>query len=236
MGVDFRLILCYNIKTQYAAAANVMVRESVSGGYMSKLKPGAKTLLLSIIMSSPGPLVAGISLLNGKSTTQIADFVRRSAEFLAIVVSFIIFSIISKKDESEVEKIRSFEKRSDIYVGSMMCLAGVVMAILTATVSHEDKGNVVPGLVIAILSISGNCIFWRKYVLLNKLGQSRIFSSQARLYRGKTIVDAGVIIALSAVIISPDSVVTICLDLMGSVIVAFYLIYNGAKTIRGRNE
>ena len=40
---------------------------------MSEKKSGAKTLLWSIIMSSPGPLVVGLGLIAGKSSTQIED-------------------------------------------------------------------------------------------------------------------------------------------------------------------
>ena len=47
---------------------------------MANKKSGEKTLLWSVIMSSPGPLVVGLGLLSGRSSTQIADFVRRSAE------------------------------------------------------------------------------------------------------------------------------------------------------------
>ena len=57
---------------------------------MNDRKSGAKTLLWSIIMSSPGPLVVGLGLLAGRSSTQIADFVRRSAELLAIIMSFVV--------------------------------------------------------------------------------------------------------------------------------------------------
>ena len=53
---------------------------------MLEKKSGAKTLLWSVIMSSPGPLVVGLGLLAGSSATQIADFVRRSAELLAIIM------------------------------------------------------------------------------------------------------------------------------------------------------
>ena len=44
---------------------------------MSNKKSGERTLLLSVLMSSPGPLVVGLGLLSGRSSTQIADFVRR---------------------------------------------------------------------------------------------------------------------------------------------------------------
>ena len=58
---------------------------------MNDKKSGAKTLFWSIIMSSPGPLVVGLGLLAGRSSTQIADFVRRSAELLAIIMSFVVY-------------------------------------------------------------------------------------------------------------------------------------------------
>ena len=47
-------------------------------------KSGSRTLLLPVLMSAPGPLVVGLGLLAGCSSTQIADFVRGSAELLAL--------------------------------------------------------------------------------------------------------------------------------------------------------
>ena len=48
-------------------------------------KSGKRTLLLSVLMSAPGPLIIGLGLTVGRSTTQLADFFRRSAELLAII-------------------------------------------------------------------------------------------------------------------------------------------------------
>ena len=59
-------------------------------------KSGSRTLLWSVLMSSPGPLVVGLGLLAGRSSTQIADFVRRSAELLAIIMSFIVYKLTTK--------------------------------------------------------------------------------------------------------------------------------------------
>ena len=56
-------------------------------------KSGSRTLLMSVLMSAPGPLVVGLGLLSGRSSTQIADFVRRSAELLAIIMSFVVYRI-----------------------------------------------------------------------------------------------------------------------------------------------
>ena len=53
-------------------------------------KSGTKTLLWSVIMSAPGPLIIGLGLMVGRSSTQIADFVRRSSELLAIIMAYAI--------------------------------------------------------------------------------------------------------------------------------------------------
>ena len=45
---------------------------------MNQKQSGSRTLMWSVIMSSPGPLVVGLGLLAGRSSTQIADFFRRS--------------------------------------------------------------------------------------------------------------------------------------------------------------
>ena len=41
---------------------------------MKKGKSESRTLLWSVIMSSPGPLVVGLGLIAGRSSTQLADF------------------------------------------------------------------------------------------------------------------------------------------------------------------
>ena len=55
-----------------------------------------KTLLLSIILSLPAPFIVGFSLFIGNSSTQIADFIRRTSELISIIIAFIVYSITSK--------------------------------------------------------------------------------------------------------------------------------------------
>ena len=198
---------------------------------MQEKKSGAKTLLWSVIMSSPGPLVVGLGLLAGSSSTQIADFVRRSAELLAIIVSFAVYTRLAKDTfRNRVDK-QKVERRSNIFVGIMMCIAGTIMAVLAFTMRQEDKGNVVPGLAIAVLGVIANSIFWRKYTRLNKATPDAILAVQARLYRAKTLVDISVTIALLSVLIAPQSKVSHWFDLVGSLVVAIYLVWCGLKTI-----
>ena len=198
---------------------------------MANKKSGAKTLLWSIFMSSPGPLVVGLGLIAGRSSTQIADFVRRSAELLAIIMSFVVYTMTQKDSVCDEKKKQIFEKRSNIFVGSMMCLAGVIMAVLALTVQNTEKGNVIPGLAIAVLGVVANSIFWAKYTRLNKTEPNAILAVQARLYRAKTLVDISVTVALTSVLIAPQSTVSYWLDMIGSLIVAIYLAWCGAQTI-----
>ena len=198
---------------------------------MSKKKSGVKTLLWSVIMSAPGPLVVGLGLIAGRSSTQIADFVRRSAELLAIIMSFVVYTMTQKDGVCDEVRKRKMERRSNIFVGSMMCLAGAIMAVLAFAINNEDKGNVIPGLVIAVLGVIANSIFWVKYTRLNKAEPNAILAVQARLYRAKSLVDMSVTVALAAVLINPTSAVSYWLDLIGSLIVALYLIWCGARTI-----
>ena len=198
---------------------------------MKKNKSGTKTLLWSVIMSSPGPLIVGLSLLRGRSSTQIADFVRRTAEFLSIVASYIVYKRTQKDGVCTAEQKRTMEHRTNIFVGCMMCLAGLVMLAVALTNGNADKGNVIPGLVIALLSASANSIFWQKYARLNKSEPNSILAVQARLYRAKTLVDASVSVALTAVLLLPGSRAAYWIDLIGSLGVAAYMIWCGAKNI-----
>ncbi len=199
---------------------------------MENKKSGARTLLWSVIMSSPGPLVVGLGLIAGRSSTQIADFIRRSAELLAIIMSFAVYQITAKNGEWDEIRRKKSEQRSNLFVGAMMCLAGTFMAVLALTAERGDKGNVIPGLAIAVMGVVANSIFWYKYTKLNKAEPNAILAVQSRLYRAKTLVDSSVTIALVSLWIAPQSEISYWLDMIGSLIVAFYLACCGVKTVR----
>lgn len=194
-------------------------------------KSGSRTLLMSVLMSAPGPLVVGLGLLAGRSSTQIADFVRRSAELLAIIMSFVIYQITTKERACDEAKRTKLEKRSNTFVGAMMCLGGAFMILLAFLSDTADKGNVIPGLAIAVMGVIANTAFWIKYTRLNQKQPNAILQVQSRLYRAKSLVDGCVTAALLSVVIAPGSQVSYWLDFVGSLIVAVYLICCGVQTI-----
>lgn len=201
---------------------------------MNNQKSGSRTLLMSVLMSAPGPLVVGLGLLSGRSATQIADFFRRSSELLAIIMAYAVYRITGRMDAGDSSRKARLERLSNLFVGAMMCLGGTIMLALTFFSETEDKGNVIPGLAIALLGVIANTLFWRKYTRLNRQQPNAILAVQARLYRAKSLVDGFVTIALLSVVIAPMSPVSLWLDFIGSIIVAIYLIRCGIQTIRER--
>lgn len=198
---------------------------------MSNKRSGSRTLLMSVLMSAPGPLVVGLGLLAGRSATQIADFVRRSSELLAIIMAYLTYQLTTKEGQSDPQRKAKLERRSNLFVGAMMCLGGSIMMLLALLSQNTDKGNVIPGLSIAVLGVIANTLFWRKYTLLNKKEPNPVLAVQARLYRAKSLVDICVTTALLSVLLLPGSELSYWLDKIGSAIVAAYLVFCGIQTI-----
>ena len=197
-----------------------------------KKNAGERTLLTSVILSAPGPIVVGIGLFLGRSSTQYADFVRRTAELVAIIVSLLVYQALHKTGAADESRARRLEGVANTFVGGAMCLSGVVMAFLALFSTAGQKGNVIPGLVIALLGVTANTWFWLRYKKLSKDGRSAILTAQSRLYRAKSLVDACVTIALLAVALAPLSQAARYMDLGGSLMVAVYLVYSGVSVLR----
>ncbi|NLM39035.1 MAG: cation transporter [Firmicutes bacterium] len=198
-----------------------------------KAKSGERTLLASVLLSSPGPIILGAALFAGRSATQLADFVRRTAELVAMVVSLVIYRSVHG-GELDVVRQERLERAAALAVGAAMCLSGAVMVVLALFSSSQVQGNVVPGLIIAILGVCTNSWFWLRYRKLSRVTQDVILSAQSRLYAAKSLVDACVTIALAFVVIAPNTPAASLIDSAGSAVVAVYLVAAGVSTIRDK--
>lgn len=241
---------------------------------------GERTLLWSLLLSAPGPLVTGFAVVSSRSTTQLADFLRRTTELVAIFVSWWVYRALrrgdaaqgSETDDSDdgmapadeaagkcrligmsgapndgmapadeaaggetdwTEKVR-LERLANLCVGGAMLLSGVVMLCIAVFGSAwgQDKGNVIPGLTIAFLGLITNTWFWLRYQAMNRERHDSVIAAQSSLYRAKSLVDLCVVTALGAVAVAPLHPVTQYIDVIGSVIVALFLVWNGAGVIR----
>ena len=198
-------------------------------------KSGLRTLALSVFMSAYGPIILGLGLTVGHSTTQIADFTRRTAELLALITALIVY-ILTNKQEMDPEQKRSLERKGNRFSGIIMCVSGFSMLLLSFLSTDGDKGNVVPALVIAFLGAVANSIFWRRYTTLYNGQGNAILGVQARLYGAKTAVDVCVTLALAAVLAFPGTKASYWIDRIGSMLVSLYMIRCGIKTILEQRE
>lgn len=198
-----------------------------------KKTQGERTLITALLLSSPGPLVTGISAAMSLSTTQIADFLRRSTELVAVFVSWLIYRKLHYTELTTTEQQR-WERLADLCVGVAMAGGGVTMLLLARSrlSSYEASGRVSMGLTIAVLGLLTNTWFWLRYRFLAREQADVIIAGQRELYRAKACVDVCVVTALTAVAIAPLHPVTRYVDLVGSITVSAYLLWNGVKMIR----
>ena len=199
-------------------------------------KSGYRTLLISVLMSSYGPVILGLGLRVGHSSTQIADFTRRTAELLALVVAFIVYAVTNRRQDMAESQKQELERKGNLFTGVIMCVSGLSMLMLSVLSADTDKGNVIPALAIAFLGVVANSIFWRRYTSLYRKQGNAILGVQARLYGAKTAVDVCVVTALAAVLIFPGTKASFWLDRIGSMLVSLYMIRCGILTIMEQNK
>jgi divalent metal cation (Fe/Co/Zn/Cd) transporter len=191
---------------------------------------GERTLRASVLLSAPGPLVLGMALFYGRSSTQLADFIRRTAELAAIVVSWMVYRRLA--GEPDAAHRSRLERTARLSVGAAMCLSGAAMAFVALYSPGDEQGNVLPAFVIAALGLAVNGYFWLRYRRLNKQTPDAILDVQSRLYRAKTLVDGCVAAALTVVALSPGTPAARAVDLGGSLVVAAYLFLSGLSNLK----
>lgn len=190
-----------------------------------------KILLTSLLLSAPGPLVTGIALVTSHSTTQLADFLRRGMELVAIFVSWWVFRRLHRGAALDEAGQARFERAAGLSAAGAMSLSGVVLLVvaLSRLTTFTPGGSVTMGLIIAVLGLVTNGWFWRRYATLSREQYSPVIETQLQLYRAKTTVDLCVVIALASVAIAPGHPATRYVDLLGSLIVAGYLLWTGLR-------
>lgn len=196
-------------------------------------KKGGGTLLTALLLSAPGPLVTGISAIMGRSVTQLADFIRRTAELVATFVSWWVFHRLEKHPEYEKEERCRLERLANRAVSLAMLLSGAILFIVGVISLFQytpSSGNVVMGFVIAVLGLITNSIFWLRYRKLARQEGDSVIQGQQALYRAKALVDCCVVAVLAFVLAAPNHSAVQYLDAGGSMAVALYLLYSGLRT------
>src|SRR5690625_1239581 len=195
-----------------------------------------RTLLVSWLLSSPGPIVTGIAVAMSSSATQIADAIRRTVELAALITGWWVFR--RRQRTASQEDVARLERRAELTVAVAMGLSG--LAMLTIGIirffRYEPGGNVIVGLIVATLGLGGNACSWARYGSILRQGPDAVIAGQLRLYRAKSLVDVVVVLALLLVATVPELPLTHYVDTLGSILVAGYLIQQAFRHVPRRTD
>lgn len=197
-----------------------------------------KTMLISLLLSAPAPIVTGIPALTSHSPTQIADFLRRTAELVALFVSWWVYRKLQRNMVNDSTFRYRMERNANLTVAGAMLCSGLAMFVVGVTrlFVYKPSGNVVMGLVIAVLGVLTNSWFWWRYRKMTNENFDSVVAGQQRLYRAKTYVDMCVVTALTSVTFASEQLITKYIDVFGCLIVAAYLLYTGWDMIQKKRE
>ena len=193
--------------------------------------PGrGRTLAWSLALSAWGPPVTAVAVVLSHSTTQWADFVRRSTELAAIGVAFLAHRRTASGDVSDAIRAR-WQARARTVTRAALAVTGVAIVVVAAlrVGTFQPTGPLWIGLSVASAGLAVNAVFWRRYARLERAAADPIVTSQRVLFRAKCLVDAGVVASLAASATLADPPLAHAVDLAGSLGVATYLLWSAAR-------
>ena len=196
-------------------------------------KKGRKNLIFATFISIPGPLLLILSMLEGANTTQIADLIKRSCEFLTIALAQLVYELTLYDSINNTIKLR-LEKFIKYFTGISMCLSGGIMLYVAVADFGGNKGDMIPSLILAII---GAIINTKLYLNYRSMSHS-VLSVQAKLHRVKALLDGGIVIVLIVWLLAPNDVIKQYSNMFGTACISIYLIWSGfgVLEIKKRNN
>ncbi len=193
-----------------------------------------RTLLVALLLSAWAPFVTGWAVLLSQSTTQVADFVRRTVELGAVAIGWAAFRRLRRRAPPPAAAAR-LERLAAWAVAAALGISGGITLLLAVrrVVDFAPGGDVRLGLLVAVLGLATNAWFWQRYAGFARERPGRLMEGQRTLYRAKVAVDACVIAALASVALAPGRPVTRWVDLAGSFAVALYLLWSAGRVVAG---
>ena len=208
-----------------------MEKKTMPDRVQSEYRKGRKNLIFATLISIPGPLLLVLSMSAGSSSTQIADLLRRSCEFLTIFLAWMVYELTLRSSTSQAVRTR-LEKFIQYFTGASMCVSGAVMLYVAVAEFGGESGDIIPSLILAVIGAVINARLYLNYRALNHA----VLSIQAKLHRVKMLLDCGLVVILLVWLLSPNAAVQQYADAVGTGCISLYLIWSGIRALRDRKK
>lgn len=215
-----------------------------------------KILRAAWLVSFLAPLSTAIAHYFGRTSILLADFLRRSNEFLALFLAWYLFIKICKLRESSRSKqlennrarkgeaayseedisareksIVKLEFISSIFMTAVMIFSGIIVlrsAVIQLT-APSPHGWLLPGLLINSGGLVVNGFFWYKNYRLHQQAGSQIIANQWKFYRAKTSLDFMILVSLIITNFDLLGRHSWLADPLGALIVVVFIWYSATK-------
>ena len=188
-----------------------------------------RLVLLAVVTTFLSLIPTAYAALISNSTTLTADLLRCSAEFFAILLSWIILKKVSSSDDQHYNYgFGKLEHLACIAVGAALFVTFLVsfFAGMQRLIAPEHLKNTDFGLLFAMLSVIGNVTMWVSNYLTNRKSPSLVTDSQCRLFRAKTFATIIVVVSIGASTLFPLYSWSIYLDGLGSLGLSFFMLWS----------
>ncbi len=193
-----------------------------------------KMLRAAWLVSLSAPISTAVAQYFGRTAILLADFLRRSNEFLALFLAWYVFIKICQLDsDNQEDRINKLERLSSIFMAVVMVISGIVImySAVSQILAPEEPGWLIPGLLINTGGLIVNSFFWYKNYKLDDKSSSVIMANQWKFYRAKASVD---FMILASLLISNYKFLggySWLADPIGSIIVTLFIWYSAVKII-----
>ena len=198
-----------------------------------------KLLRAAWMVSFLAPLSTFIAYYLGETPVLLAIFLRRTNEFMALFLAWVIYIKSCQAEVSgQSEESDKLEFLSGMIMGVVMIISGLIIlySAINQLINQEPPGWLIPGIFISVAGMFVNGFFWYKNYNLNKSSYSLIMDNQWKFYRAKTLMDIVVLISLVITFYDLLGERSWLSDPIGAIIVvgfiwfsAVQILYNGIK-------
>jgi len=208
------------------------IKNIIAGARRESTREQEKILRAAWMVSLLAPLTTGLAHYVGRSTVLLADFLRRSNEFLALVLAWIVFlKVCQAEKDGQEDKVIRLEKLSSSFMALVMFISGGVVfySAVNQFLTPEPPGWLIPGMVINGGGLLVNGYFWYKNYQLNQKTDNVLMANQWRFYQAKTLMDLVVLTSLLITNFQLLGELSWLSDPLGSIIVAVFMWFSASR-------